>query len=101
MPEPVDTARSGPLAGLTGDVFLDLGGFDYVTSEDVREELKGRVGESRPDAAFVPKRTLNGEHSQGVAADVPMYQIDAVVRRAPALQRTREAQQAAQRAEQR
>jgi hypothetical protein len=30
-----------------------------------------------------------------------MYQIDAVVRRAPALQRTREAQQAAQRAEQR
>ena len=80
---------------------LDLGGFDYVTSEDVREELKGRVGESRPDAAFVAKRTLNGGHSQGVAADVPMYQIDAVVRRAPALQRTREAQQAAQRAEQR
>jgi NADH-quinone oxidoreductase subunit G len=80
---------------------LELGGFDYITSEDVRNELQSRVGESQPDTAFVAKRTLNGERPHGVAADVPMYQIDAVVRRAPALQRTREAQQAAQRAEQR
>jgi hypothetical protein len=43
---------------------------------------------------------LNGQRPNGAAADVPMYQVDAVVRRAPALQRTREAQQAAaQRAE--
>jgi hypothetical protein len=41
---------------------------------------------------------LNGERTHGVATDVPMYQVDALVRRAPALQRTREAQQAAQRA---
>jgi NADH-quinone oxidoreductase subunit G len=80
---------------------LELGGFDYVTSEDVRNELKTRVGDSRPDTAFAAKRTLNGERPAGAALDVPMYQIDALVRRAPALQRTREAQQVAHRPEQR
>ncbi len=71
---------------------LELEGFDYLSSEDVRDGLKARVGQARPDNAFVARRMLNGERPSGAAADVPMYQIDAVVRRAPALQRTREAQ---------
>jgi NADH-quinone oxidoreductase subunit G len=74
---------------------LDLAGFEYNSSEEVRDELKARVGDVKPDGAFVAKRTLNGERPAGSAVDVPMYQVDAVVRRAPALQRTREAQQAA------
>ncbi len=73
---------------------LQLAGFDYVTSEAVRDELKGRLGDTRPDNTFAPRRALNGERPAGSAPDVPMYQVDALVRRAPALQRTREAQQA-------
>jgi NADH-quinone oxidoreductase subunit G len=98
--QPVGESRPGwKVLRVLGNL-LNLPGFDYVTSEDVRDELKGRVGEAKPDTAFVPRRMLNGQRPNGAAADVPMYQVDAVVRRAPALQRTREAQQAAaQRAE--
>jgi NADH-quinone oxidoreductase subunit G len=96
--QPVGESRPGwKVLRVLGNL-LELGGFDYITSEDVRNELKSRVGESQPDSAFVARRTLNGERTHGVATDVPMYQVDALVRRAPALQRTREAQQAAQRA---
>jgi NADH-quinone oxidoreductase subunit G len=97
--QPVGESRPGwKVLRVLGNL-LELGGFDYASSEDVRNELKARVGEVRPDNAFVARRTLNGERPSGAAADVPMYQVDAVVRRAPALQRTREAQQAAQRTE--
>ncbi|HSC07021.1 MAG TPA: NADH-quinone oxidoreductase subunit NuoG [Steroidobacteraceae bacterium] len=96
--QPVGESRPGwKVLRVLGNL-LELVGFDYITSEDVRNELKSGVGESQPDTAFVAKRTLNGERAHGVATDVPMYQVDALVRRAPALQRTREAQQAAQRA---
>ncbi|HSL70020.1 MAG TPA: molybdopterin-dependent oxidoreductase, partial [Longimicrobiales bacterium] len=97
--QPVGESRPGwKVLRVLGNL-LELAGFDYVTSEEVRDELKGRVGEAKPDTAFVARRTLNGERPGGAAVDVPMYQIDALVRRAPALQRTREAQAAAQRPE--
>jgi NADH-quinone oxidoreductase subunit G len=97
--QPVGESRPGwKVLRVLGNL-LELAGFDYVTSEEVRDELKGRVGEAKPDTAFVARRTLNGERPGGAAIDVPMYQIDALVRRAPALQRTREAQAAAQRSE--
>jgi NADH-quinone oxidoreductase subunit G len=74
-----------------GNLF-DLPGFEYDSSEAVRDELKGKLGQIRPDNAFAPRRVLNGERPAGTAADVPMYQVDALVRRAPALQKTRESQ---------
>ncbi len=101
--QPVGESRPGwKVLRVLGNL-LALADFDYVTSEEVRDELKGRVGEARADNAFVARRTLNGERPGGVSMEVPMYQVDALVRRAPALQRTREAQQAAasQRAEHR
>ena len=100
--QPVGESRPGwKVLRVLGNL-LELAGFDYRTSEDVREEIRARVGEAKPETAFAAKRTLNGERPGGAAVDVPMYQVDAVVRRAPALQRTREAQQAAaQRPEQR
>ncbi|MGH8149720.1 MAG: molybdopterin-dependent oxidoreductase, partial [Steroidobacteraceae bacterium] len=67
---------------------LGLPGFEYQSSEEVREELRRTCG----DAAPTPYRGTHrpGEPVSGAATveDVPMYQVDAVVRRAGSLQRT-------------
>jgi NADH-quinone oxidoreductase subunit G len=71
---------------------LGVAGFEYQSCEEVRDELE------RACAAVVP-RGYQGAHVVAAAAaargggglvDVPMYQTDALVRRAPALQKTRE-----------
>ncbi len=70
--------------------------FDYQSSEEVREELRARC-------ADIAAGSYQGAHEPGSAAqatdarvvDVPMYAIDAVLRRAPSLQRTREGKLAA------
>jgi NADH-quinone oxidoreductase subunit G len=68
---------------------LDLQGFDYQSSEDVLAELRGLCGD-------VAAGGYEGAHAVGGAApsaplvDFNMYQVDALVRRAPSLQRTRE-----------
>jgi NADH-quinone oxidoreductase subunit G len=73
---------------------LDLAGFEYQSSEQVREELRSAF-----DAA--PKLGYEGAHVARAGSvvealrDVPMYQVDPVLRRAPALQKTRVAQAAA------
>jgi NADH-quinone oxidoreductase subunit G len=79
-----------------GNLF-DLPGFEYVSSEAVRDALRNRLGEVQPDNSFTARRVLNGERPAGTTADVPMYQVDALVRRAPALQHTREAHLASNR----
>ena len=65
-------------------------GFEQQSSEDVREELRTALGrtaglrrEGQPAAAAAPP-------AAATVIDVPPYQIDAILRRAPALQRTRE-----------
>jgi NADH-quinone oxidoreductase subunit G len=71
----------GNLAGLKD--------FDYQSSEEVREELRARC-------ADVPATSYQGTHEVSAAGgearvvDVPMYAVDAVLRRAASLQRTRE-----------
>jgi NADH-quinone oxidoreductase subunit G len=78
------------LGNLTG-----LSGFEYQSSEDVRAELATLVGAPTAYAApaYSGAHTV-GQQGGGQAAqnvvDIPMYQIDALVRRAPSLQRTRE-----------
>jgi NADH-quinone oxidoreductase subunit G len=68
--------------------------FDYQSSEEVREELRVRCGN-------VSVGSYQGAHEAKVSAqdvrvvDVPMYSIDAILRRAPSLQRTREGKGAA------
>ena len=77
------------LGNLTG-----LSGFDYQSSEGVRAELADLVGASTAYSA----PAYSGTHAVGQqgaqtaqnVVDIPMYQIDALVRRAPSLQRTRE-----------
>jgi NADH-quinone oxidoreductase subunit G len=77
---------------------VDADGFDYTSSEEVRDELHGRVAELRPDNgrrgdAPVERRAVGPEPEER-ELDVPMYEIDALVRRARALQLTPEARRA-------
>jgi NADH-quinone oxidoreductase subunit G len=70
---------------------LGLAGFEYLSSEDVRDELRRELGEYATEGgsnAFVPGRLA----SLDVTREVGLYEVDAVVRRSPPLQRTREAQ---------
>jgi NADH-quinone oxidoreductase subunit G len=68
--------------------------FDYNSSEEVREELRLRCAE-------IAAGSYQGAHEPKAGAeevrvvDVPMYSVDAVLRRAPSLQRTREGKGAA------
>ena len=72
---------------------LNLSGFDYESSEDVRAELTAAVGSLHGSAADTTYR--GGWRPQGprngALADLPIYQTDPLVRRAPALQQTRAA----------
>ena len=72
---------------------LNLPGFDYESSEAVRAELVALLGTRHGQ----PADTAYGGHWRvqgplpGALADLPLYQSDPVVRRAPALQQTRAA----------
>ena len=71
---------------------LELPGCDYTSSEQIRDELRARVRDLRADNALAPGGALGapGKTDGPVILDVPMYSIDAVLRRATALQQTRE-----------
>ena len=92
---PVGESRPGwKILRVLGNL-LGLSGFDYQSSDEVRAELTALVGAPTAYAApaysgnHVPAPESGGQSTQNVI-DVPMYQIDALVRRAPSLQRTRE-----------
>jgi NADH-quinone oxidoreductase subunit G len=75
---------------------LGIEGFEYQTSEEVRDQLRHLCAQGLPPA-WVGARAVSGATTAAAAAhtvDVPMYQIDAVVRRAPSLQRTAEGRSA-------
>ena len=77
---------------------LQIPGFDYVTSEEIRDELQARVGAAKSDNKSTGRApTRLAVQAQGVAriAEVPLYAVDATVRRAGALQKTADAQIAA------
>lgn len=86
---------------------LQLPGFDYESSEQVRDELRARLDAAAPSAAAavpsvaaavlptavlpmtLPAGALDAVASLPLAVlDVPMYAIDAILRRSPALQAT-------------
>jgi len=79
---------------------LDLPQFEYQTSEQVRDELAARI--KAVGAAAVSGTAAGGalarvEGQAEPVLDLPMYQIDAIVRRAYALQRTRDGRASLQR----
>jgi NADH-quinone oxidoreductase subunit G len=96
---PVGQARPGwKVLRVLGNL-LNLSGFDYQSSEEVREELRALCVQLTPQgyagthiASAPGEAAVSGEQR---LVDVPMYQTDALVRRAPALQKTREGRSAA------
>ncbi len=77
---------------------LDADGFDYVTSNDVRDEIATQLGEIVPDNSYrgtSKSAKPNGEDAAGAEIDIPIYSVDGMVRRATALQLTSEAKRAA------
>jgi NADH-quinone oxidoreductase subunit G len=75
---------------------LQLAGFDYVSSEDVRAEALGsgdlaaRLDNRLASLALDALAPAAGSGLQRIG-EVPIYAADAIVRRAPSLQKTRDA----------
>jgi NADH-quinone oxidoreductase subunit G len=92
--QPVGESRPGwKILRVLGNQ-LGLEGFDYESSADVLAELKGVAGEARYDGRFTTSHRFKAER-RGSTAAVPIYGVDALVRRAPALQRTHAARNGA------
>ena len=74
---------------------VEAEGFDYVTSEDVLEECRASVDDAGADPAAMNAASFSnanvaknaGEEAQS-DIDTPLYSVDALVRRARALQLT-------------
>lgn len=88
--QPVGEARPGwKVLRVLGNL-LDLPGFDYVDSQQVRDELAEFL-----DTANVPTAAPGGHEVRSLprgpaGREVPIYRVDALVRRAAALQHTRD-----------
>jgi NADH-quinone oxidoreductase subunit G len=81
---------------------LGLAGFEYQSSEEVRDELRAlcagvTAGTYQGTHAVTPAGAASAAVTAGEVrvVDLPMYQTDALVRRAPSLQKTREGRAAA------
>jgi NADH-quinone oxidoreductase subunit G len=94
---PVGEARPGwKVLRVIGNL-LDAGGFEYTSSDEILGELKSQVGETQPDNSYKGSSAIakpNGADEPGSEVDVPIYEIDSVVRRAAALQATPDAKRA-------
>lgn len=91
--QPVGESRPGwKVLRVLGNL-LDLRGFDYVSSEAVRDEVRGLWADdlTPPPAGYKGSHRVSQQRGDGVASvvDVGIYQTDALVRRAPSLQKTR------------
>jgi len=73
---------------------LALHGFDYVSSEEVRDELKREIGEYAANGAGVSSFAPGRLPSLDSTRDIGMYRVDAVVRRSQPLQATADGQAA-------
>lgn len=71
--------------------------FDYVTSEDVRDEIAAAVASIEGNNSYSGNTKIskpNGADSPSADIDTPLYSVDGLVRRADALQLTSEARTA-------
>jgi NADH-quinone oxidoreductase subunit G len=95
---PVGEARPGwKVLRVIGNL-LEADGFDYVSSEEILDEFRGQAGEVKPDNRYTGTVRIgkpNGADEPGDEIDIPIYDIDPVVRRATALQLTPEAKRSA------
>ena len=91
--QPVGESRPGwKVLRVLGNL-LDLGGFDYMSSEAVRDELRGLWADdvAPPGAGYKGSHRVEARaDGEAAVVDVGIYQTDALVRRAPSLQKTRD-----------
>jgi NADH-quinone oxidoreductase subunit G len=74
---------------------LDLPGFEYMTSEEVRDELRAQCADAKADNRYSPAANLALPKLSADlmrVSDFPIYSVDPMVRRSSALQQTRDAQ---------
>jgi NADH-quinone oxidoreductase subunit G len=69
---------------------LNLPEFDYVSSEQIRDEVQAKAIAIKPDNSYANASAVS-RNSTTAAGEVTLYGSDAVVRRATALQLTHEA----------
>ncbi|WP_129778983.1 NADH-quinone oxidoreductase subunit NuoG [Peristeroidobacter soli] len=88
---PVGEARPGwKVLRVLGNL-LNLPGFEYTAADQVTAEIRKIVDEAGAFTAKAATRTLQAKTAGAtVVRDVPIYQVDAMVRRSAALQNTRE-----------
>jgi NADH-quinone oxidoreductase subunit G len=91
--KPLGEARPGWKVLRVLGTLAGLSEFDYQSSEEVREELRARCADIAA-GSYQGTHKVTGEvkaaAGEARVVDVPMYAIDAVLRRSPSLQRTRE-----------
>ena len=89
--KPVGEARPGwKVLRVLGNL-LNLQGFEYESADQVRDELKAQIGAIKPDNRYEFGSDVGLGSESDQTRDVPIYQVDAIVRRATALQQTRDA----------
>lgn len=88
---PVGESRPGwKVLRVLGNL-LNLPGFEYTAADEVTAEIRKAVDEAGAFTAKAATRTLQAKTAGApVVRDVPIYQVDAMVRRSSALQNTRE-----------
>ncbi|MGE0031116.1 MAG: NADH-quinone oxidoreductase subunit NuoG [Steroidobacteraceae bacterium] len=92
--QPVGESRPGwKILRVLGNQ-LGLDGFSYDSSAEVLAELQRAAGGIRYDGRFAGGHAFRAE-AGGTTTELPIYQVDAVVRRATALQMTRAGRAAA------
>jgi NADH-quinone oxidoreductase subunit G len=88
--KPVGEARPGwKVLRVLGNL-LNLPNFEYESAEQVRDEIKAQVGDVKPNNSFEGKGAVTRTATRERAKDVAIYAVDAVVRRATALQQTQD-----------
>ena len=88
---PVGAARPGwKVLRVLGNL-LGLARFEYQSSEEVRDEVRRESGGAL-DNRYGGHFQVNGGAATSGTVDLAMYGIDAILRRAPALQKTRDGQ---------
>jgi len=94
--QPAGEARPGwKILRVMGNLF-NLHGFDYLSSDDVRTEVKQQCLEIKLDNTLstdAPVAAIVTAEGLQRVGEVPLYAADSLVRRAPALQKTLDADQ--------
>jgi NADH-quinone oxidoreductase subunit G len=97
--QPFAEARPGWKILRVLGTLANISGFEYQSSEDVREELRksctevaaiGAASAGSSATAYKGTHRVTGAAAGADVLDLSMYHIDALVRRAPSLQKTRE-----------